>query len=272
MWMEELSTLLGTRAAALALAVAALLARLAPAIWIAPFLGGRLVPAIVKPALGLALALVLYPAVLPDAHRLAHGGAAIIFAVLVKELFVGLALGFVASILFWAAQSAGWLADASRGASFAETLVPQVGERSSPLGNLQLQLAVVLFLSLGGHRLFVAALGASYAALPLGAFPDVAGLRGFALLCGRLSADLVLVALGMVAPVVAALWIADVALGWINRFAAQVNVFFLAMPFKAMLGLGVLALALSVVLASLPPLMDSALGRVQQALDLLGRQ
>jgi flagellar biosynthetic protein FliR len=246
------------------------MARLVPMIWFVPFWGGRLVPATAKTALSLLFGLLLYPLIAPALQSLGQAPATLVVAVLIKEVAVGFALAFVVGLVFYAAQSAGWLIDLSRGANLAETLVPQGGGRSSPLGTLYLLLAVVLFLSLGGHHLFIAAMGHAYQAVPLLAFPAVDGLRAFAALCGRLNADMILIALSLAAPVVATLLLVDLVLGWLNRFAPQFNVFFLAMPLKALVGIGVVVLSVGLLLGALPPLLETALGEVDRALRLLG--
>jgi len=262
-----LRSFLGADLSTALLAVGAVLARVGAAVWVAPFLGGKLVPATVKTALAVALALVIYPQVIatvPGGLSPAHA-----VAIVGKEALVGLALGFVVAVVFWAAEAAGRLVDTTRGANLAEVLVPQTGARTSPTGLLFFLLTVVLFLVLGGHRIFITALGASYQVLPLAAFPKIDGIGVFALLCGRLTADLLLLALALAAPVVAALFLADMILGLINRFAPQINVFFLAMPAKAVLGIGVLVLSVGLLLGALPPLLDRAVQIVQRALGVL---
>ena len=257
---EIIAKLLGVEPAAALLALAAVMGRVGAVVWITPFLGGRLVPNSVKTALALVLAVVLLPQV---ATTLPAGiGPVVAVAIIVKEVFVGLVLGFVVATVFWAAEAAGRMADTARGASLAEVLVPQTGGRSSPLGDLFFQLALVLFIVLGGHRIFIGALGASYLSLPVGHFPDASGLAGFALLCARLTADIFLIGLTLAAPVIATLFLTDLTLGLINRFTPQMNVFFLAMPAKAAIGIGMLVLAVGLLLAALPPLLDHVLDAV----------
>jgi type III secretion protein SpaR/YscT/HrcT len=247
------------------------LARVGPALWIAPFLGGRMVPPVVKIASSLAFAAVLSPHLIVAVRPLAGAPAAVLLSLLVKEAAVGAALGFVVALVFLAAEAAGRLADAMRGASLAEVMVPPLGARSSPLGDLYFQLSVVLFLSLGGHRIFVTALGASYELLPLAFFPRAQGLQSFAQLCLRLTADLLLLAVSLAAPVVAVLLLADLTLGMVNRFVPQLAVFFLAMPARALLGIAVLVLGLGLVAGALPQAMDLAVRHVTDALQALGR-
>jgi flagellar biosynthesis protein FliR len=266
-----LQMLLGADAGRLLLAGGAALARVTPAVWLAPFLGGKLVPATVKMGVSLALALTVAPSLAPSVRALEGSGPLLLLGLLLKELAVGAAAGFVVGLVFQAAEAGGRLMDTARGANLAEALVPQLGERSSPLGDLSFQLTLVLFLALGGHRLFLMALGTSYQLLPLGAVPHASGLAGLAGLCLRLTADLLALAVSLAAPALAAGLIADLVLGAINRFVPQAQVFFLGMPLKAAAGLLLLAGSAGLLVAALPGALEAAVAAAQRALELLAR-
>ena len=243
-------------------ALVAILARVAPAIWIAPFPGGRYVPATIKLAVSVMLALVLYPLVAPSAADLQKLPPLMLGAVLIKEAMIGAGLGFVVAMAFWAAEAAGWLADRVRTGDGRST--------GSPMGNLLLLLTILIFVLLGGHRIFISALAGSYEALPLTAFPAAAGVAGFAQLSMRLTADLLLVAVTLAAPVLATLWLADVAVGIAGRYSASSGSFFFAMPLRAMLGVLVMALAVGVLAEVIPSVLDSGLEQVGKAVEELG--
>jgi flagellar biosynthetic protein FliR len=266
---EIAGKLLGVPPAAAIVVFAAALARLAPILWLAPFPGGRLVPALVKVPLALLLTLLVYPQLAPAATKIAAGGLPLVLAVIVKEALIGAALGFLVALVFHAAASAGFLADTARGATNSQVLVPQTGAKSTALGALFFQLTLVLFISLGGHRLLLMAIGSSYQALPIDVFPSTRSLGAFALLCASLTGELILLAVSLAAPVIAALLLADLALGWVNRFAPQLNVFFLAMPAKALLGVAVLVLAIGAVAAALPTSLEAGLAQLERAMGLL---
>ena len=268
---ELLRFVLGGDLAPDLLAVVLAWARVGPALWIAPFLGGRTVPPVVRVGFSLTLAILLAPQLLPLVRPLFGAPTMFWLALLVKEALVSAALGFVVALVFLGAEAAGRLADAVRGASLSEVWIPQLGRQSSPLGDFYFQFSVILFLSLGGHRIFVTALGASYEVLPLAFFPGTQGLASFAWLSTRLTADLLLLALTLAAPVVAALLLADAALGMVNRFVPQLGVTFLALPLKALLGIAVLVLALGLVAGALPQAMDLGVRQVTSALQALGK-
>ena len=261
---------IGTTAEHALLVLLAVGARVGVTIWLTPFLGGRLTPATVRLGVAAALVIVLFPQLAPVALALSSMGTVGVVAVLVKEALVGLALGFVVSLVFWAAQTAGWLADTARGASMAEVMVPQSSGRTTPLGSLLLQLSVVLFLALGGHRLFIAALARSYEVLPITSFPAAGGIRQVALLSVDLTAELISLAVVLAAPVIATLVVADLTLGWINRFTPQLNVFFVSMPLKALLGIAALAASAALVIGALPEALDLGLQQLERMLTMLG--
>ena len=121
----------------------------------------------------------------------------------------------------------------------AEVLSPTSDERTSPTGDLYLFVTVRDFSpEMGGLRLFAVALGRGCETIPVGAPPSVAALRPAAELVTLATAKLLESAVSLAAPVLVALWLADVALGVVGRAAPQIPIYFAAMPLKALLGLG----------------------------------
>jgi flagellar biosynthesis protein FliR len=223
-----------------------------------PAFGVRSLPAPVRIALALVLAVVLYPAVAPA--TLPHGPVAIL-ALVAKEVLVGASLGFVVALAFAALDMAGRLVDATRGATLAEVLDPLTAERTSPLAELHVQVGLLTFLALGGQRALVLALARSYETVPLAAFPTAT--RGLAPLAGgaiRLSADAIAVALVLAAPALVALYLSEIALGLLGRAAPQVGVFFVGMPLRAAVGLLAVLVALGAMTPVLAHLFGMALG------------
>src|SRR3954468_1551088 len=98
------------------LTMALLLARLLPVIILSPFLGGEVLPTEVKIGLGVTLGGVLFPAVSEQMLRIPVS-ALPYMALLLKELFVGLAIAFVVDMVFEAAQVAGHVVDSVSGSS-----------------------------------------------------------------------------------------------------------------------------------------------------------
>jgi type III secretory pathway component EscT len=221
-------------------------ARTIPIVWLVPAFGGRALPTPVR--LGIALLLASFS--LP--HLMSGAAGALVRApspaawllIAAREALVGATVGLVVSFFFRAAEAAGVLVDVVRGSNFAEVLAPDGGTRSSPLGALYLLLATVIFLELGGLGRLAVALQRSYEALPLGAGPSGAGVQAQLQLALVASAKLIESAVGLAAPVVVALLLADVVLGVVGRVTPALPVYFAAMPLKALLGVGVVLLGL----------------------------
>jgi flagellar biosynthetic protein FliR len=224
-------------------------ARTVPVTWLVSPLGGSRLPATARVGLGLLLAALASPALGAAAARagLDRAGGLLVGLVLVREILIGLGVGLVVSFFFRAAEAAGRLVDVLRGASMAEVLVPTSDERASPVGALYVMLATLVFLELGGVPRLLAALLASYDAVPLGGALTAANLRGAASVVAAASAKLLVAALALAAPVVVALWLTDLALGMVARVAPQVPVYFVGLPAKGLLAVGIVLVGLGAV-------------------------
>jgi len=228
-------------------------ARTLPLAWLVPALGGPRVPVASRVALGVLLAILCLPVLLPIASStLAATGPAGGLLLVGRELLVGLSVGLCAATVFRAAEAAGRLVDVVRGANLSEVLAPLSDERASPMGDLYLLLAIVVFLELGGLRVFATALGRSYEAVPVGLVaPDAPALRSAAALVTAAVAKLFESALGLAAPVIVAMVLADAALGVLGRAAPQLPLALAAVPAKALLGLGAALVGIGAVDAAL---------------------
>lgn len=174
------------------------LARVGPLAWIGLPVPSRLARA--------AVAVALAAAVVPGLAGAAD--AAPLPVLLAHEVAVGLALGLVAAVPFRAAEAAGSLIDGMR--------TPRAGDRvPGTLRRGYLLAALAVFAAVDGPRRFADALGDSYRALPVAP----AALPGGAAVTVEAVGRLVLVAVELAAPALAALLAADVLLGLVARAA-----------------------------------------------------
>jgi flagellar biosynthesis protein FliR len=228
-------------------------ARALPVVWLVAPLGGPRLPAAVRVGFALLLALIASPVLgaAAGADRLAEISG-FRFALLAgREVVIGLCLALVASAVFRAAEIAGRLADTLRGANVAEILVPTVDERASPLGVLYVLLATLVFLHIGGVPRVVDALIGSYQALPLAGGLGEVPARRAAFVVTIVAAKLIAAGVALAAPVIVALWLTDLALGLIARAAPSVPVYFVGLPLKGLLAIGVVLLGLGALESAL---------------------
>ena len=236
-----------------------IMARLVPAINYTPFLGGAAISTPVKIGLAFTLTFLLYPAMASaiPAETVPTSLIPYIFLAIKKGL-IGFTIGYITSLVFYGIQSAGQMVDNARGATIAQLQNLQLSTQTSLLGNMKLQVAIVLFFCLDGHLLYIKALFYSFERLPVNAFPQMAG----GLVVGgeltpivsdiiHMSADVLLVSMQLAAPVLICLFLTDIVFGIFNRVAPQMNVFFLSLPIKMLLGCGMLFLVWAAIISQM---------------------
>ena len=236
-----------------------IMARIVPAINYTPFFGGGAVSGRIKIALSFALAFLLYPAMASAivAKDVPTNFLPFVFLVL-KETVVGLTIGYITSLIFYGIQSAGQMVDNMRGANIASLQNLQLNTQVSLIGNLKLQVAIVLFFMVDGHLLYIKGLFYSFERLPVNAFPRIGGgliiANELTPILGdivRLTSDVLLVSLQLAAPVLVCLFLTDVAFGIFNRVAPQINVFFLSISLKMLIGCAMLFLVWDAIIAQM---------------------
>ena len=143
--------------------------------------------------------------------------------VALKELFVGVLIGFVLGIPFWAIQAVGDLIDTQRGiTSEVAPLDPTTKSQSSALGVFLGILTITVFVAADGMNTLVETLYGSYALWPIrNLLPsaDMAAMMDLARLVDRVLRTAMLVG----GPVIVLMLLLDLCVMLIGRFAPQLN-------------------------------------------------
>ncbi|MCS6798115.1 MAG: flagellar biosynthetic protein FliR [Myxococcota bacterium] len=256
----------GSEAIGRALAVGWLVAmRLAPLALLAPWLTPKGAPVVFRTALLLALTVAMYPSAAAAAPEVPTAAVTLV-ALSGREVVVGLLFAIVTALPFFAFDWAGRLVDTWRGAAMSEVIAPPTGERTSPVGDLKLLLAVAVFCALGGHVLALGALGRSFVTLPVGGPAAQLDAGAAALGVARLFGDAVALSLSITAPAAVALVAVEIALGLLARAAPQIPVFFAGMPLRAAVGLLAVLLAARALVELVPGAVEAGL---RAAIDLV---
>lgn len=207
--------------------------RMAVALYTVPFIHqGTLVP-MVRNVIILSFMIPVLPLIM-SYHLPRQEGIIFIVVLLIKEGLIGLIIGFFIGIVFWAAQCAGKVIDMQRGAFFAILPDPMSKDETTPMGSLLFQLVTILFFVSGGFRETIGAIIDSYHIWPVDRyFPHidqnlVSFLAHQLIRCLNLSVVLA-------APVVISTMTADLALGMLNRFAPQMNIFMISLAVKSII-------------------------------------
>jgi type III secretion protein T len=183
--------------------------------------------ALLRASLAVGLALPLMGNSAPDLVPGAERTIPLVLLAL-KELFVGLLIGFLLGVPFWSIQAVGELIDTQRGiTSEVAPLDPATRSQASAMGLFLGLAAIAVFVSAGGLKVMATTLYGSYAVWPARSFwpsvsPDSVASIGQTL--DRVVGYALLVA----GPVVILLLLVDLCVMLIGRFAPQLNAYDLA--------------------------------------------
>lgn len=213
-----------------------------------PFLFGKPVPRYVVTGASMVLAAFIYPQIVPANPPPLADDWLMLSVMYLKEAFYGLAIGMTAGFLFHAMSAVGQMIDNQRGTSIARSLIPELGEQVSLFGVFLFQLALVIYLSIGGHDAFLSSFFHSFVTLPVLEFPVVGpGLYPMVDLFMKITGEVLYISMQMAMPVIIAIFIADIILGIANRVAPQINVWELGFNVKGYLGVLMVFVSITMV-------------------------
>ncbi|MDB5798421.1 MAG: EscT/YscT/HrcT family type secretion system export apparatus protein [Paucimonas sp.] len=205
-----------------------------------PMFNRQALPGILRMGVAGALAIFLLPMMLEPAAA-QERSLGTVLAIVLKEGLIGLAMGFLFALPLWAFEAMGAMIDNQRGASVADTISPLTGHDTSPLGDLFSQAMVVYLIVSGGFLLILGAVYDSFLVWPVFDFWPALNEPMVGFLLSQFD-RLMRLAVLYGAPVIIAMFMAELGLAIVSRFAPQMQVFFLAMPIKS--GLAMLMFAL----------------------------
>ena len=217
-------------------------ARTASFLFILPILGNRSVPVPAKIGLAAFVSIFLLSVLGGAANRLPEALLPFILVV-VGEVLVGLALGFVTQFLFTGVQMAGELVGIQMGFGLARVMDPEFQTQVSIMGEFQLLVVLLIYLSIDGHHFLMEGFARSYQTIP------VAGVvvgRGVVEHVVGMASGMFESAVKIGAPAIVALLLTNFTLGVLARTVPQMNVFIVGLPLK--IAVGFLSLALTMTL------------------------
>lgn len=229
------------------------LARVLGLFAIAPVFANVGLPRRIRLLIGLAVAFALIPGLppTPDISPSSWSG----LLILAQQFVIGVLIGFTLRIAFAAVDVAGEMIGLQMGLSFAVFYDPQNAGQTPVLSEFLGLLTTLIFLAMNGHLLVLSVLAESFHLLPIRTSPISA--KGFAAVvswAAVLFSSGVLLAL----PIVAALLIANIAMGVLARVAPQLNLFAVGFPVTIMSGYTVLMITLPYFGAAMERLFDQS--------------
>jgi len=220
------------------------IARMIPIVMLAPFFGAKM-PAAIKMGLAISITIILLPHMAVKSRTMLDFNN-LYLGYFIKELFVGFILAFLVSVPFYIALSAGSLIDFLRGSSSLQVTDPSSQEQTSPIGILYNYMLIVIFYNLNGPFIFFDSVIQSYNVIPPDAFLNPLffsmHIPLWEMIMGILT-KVIALSIQLSAPCLLAILMTEVFLGIANRLAPQVQISFLGMSLKSLIGLAILCAA-----------------------------
>ncbi|WP_168122239.1 flagellar biosynthetic protein FliR [Paenibacillus sp. HB172176] len=209
---------------------------------VAPVFSSRGVPNTFKIGLGFFLTFIIFlsygfqQTIVIDASYL---------LMIIREILIGVLIGFVVYLFFAIVQTAGAFMDMQIGFAMANVVDPLSGVSAPLLGNFKYMLMIVVFLMMNGHHFLLTGLMDSYQWMPLDNALFSRMLEGgITDMLVRIFSNTFLLAVQIASPLVVAMFLTDLGLGFLTKTAPQFNVFVIGIPLKIIVGLFLLILLL----------------------------
>lgn len=202
------------------------LARIAAMFASIPVFSGGQIPPQMRIGLAVLFTLLIYPVV---QHQLPTQGLNFYNMAMIVcfEIILGLLVGFLAQLIFLAAEFSGSVIGYQMGFAAANVFDPTTQQQVALISQFQGIFAILLFLSLDVHHLFLEALVASFTMLP----PGTLDLTGGAIpMMVELTNHALVLSIRLVAPILVLLILSTLTLGFMSRVFPQLNVFLLSFP------------------------------------------
>ena len=153
---------------------------------------------------------------------------------LMGEVAVGMIIGYTTQLIFTAVQVAGQMIGFQMGFAIVNVMDPVTNSQVSVTAQFKNIFALMIFLGISGHHWLIAASAKSFELIPVMGFTPTEGLVEMMLI---LTKNVFFMAVKIGAPIMATLFLLNVALGLVARTVPQMNVFIVGFPLQISVGI-----------------------------------
>ncbi|SMO81468.1 flagellar biosynthetic protein FliR [Gracilimonas mengyeensis] len=215
--------------------------RVAAVVMTAPFFNTAAFPKQIKIYLSIVTTVLLF-AVIPAESTFVSASDGMVFIVtaIIMEILVGAALGLVGQLVFAGLEMAGMLISLNTALSFANMVDTMTQKQSAIISNIFMMIAVLVFLSIEGDKIYISALAKSFEVVPVN--DSNIHLAGPFML--EIATYLFVIGVQITTPFLIVIFLLDVSLAIFARIMPQANMMFIALPIKVGVGIALLMLAI----------------------------
>lgn len=208
-----------------------ILTRIASFMWISPGFSMQGVPNLAKLAIAAGLTLTVFSVNPPLTTMLTTGW---FIVTLVKEMLIGIAIGFITQLFFTGVEMAGSFVDFQVGFSMGSVYDPMMGVQSSYYGRIYYWVSMCVFFFTNIYQLVLRTVVRSFEAIPLLQLEFTHfGVEGMV----KLFVYVFEISLNLAFPLILVALLSEIILALLSRTVPQINVLILGMPLKIFVSL-----------------------------------
>jgi flagellar biosynthesis protein FliR len=235
------------------------IARVIPITLLTSWIALRATPNLGLLAVSALVAILLTPYALATAPALSTDTPLLLLLV-AREILIGTVFAIAVALPFFALAWAGRLTDTLRDPSLGTNSILSSQSSQTPLRNLYVLTGMVLFFSIGGHRLAITALTESFVAIPIGSSNQAAFVPTLTWESVRLVASALTLSLLLAAPVAAMIALSEFAFGIVDRSLPNLSLYLVAgIPLRALVILLGALFSIAIIIDMLPQLFREAI-------------
>lgn len=242
-----------------------ILLRVSAMIIMIPILGDRMIPVRIKAGLSLLITFLIFPFLQTAPWRLSSDIFSLVFR-MAGEIIIGVMIGFVGRLIFDGIQLAGQLIGFQMGFSIVNVIDPVNNEQVSIIAQFQYLIAMLIFLIMNGHHIFLYAIAESFTIIPPLGFHFSGGLMQLLLVFVK---NMLEVSIKTGAPIIAVLLFLSVGMGLVARTVPQINIFIVGFPLQIAIGLIGIGLTLPIFVTVLENYFSNLEGEIISLLRLM---
>lgn len=223
-----------------------------------PVFGAELSVHQIKILFALILTMVVFPTLSWSAPQIAAVKSDL-YLLAIREVFVGLSLGYLSRFFFFAFRVAGELVSQAMGLSAAQVFNPSLGGQTTSVEQFYVSMASLFYLGVNGHHYLISALVRTVELVPVAKlglntsqFPGVANMLQ----------EVIELGLKFSAPVVISLLVVNLILGVVGKTVPQLNVLITSFPINILAGLGLMIVTLPMLMDHMTAFLESGAVKV----------
>jgi flagellar biosynthetic protein FliR len=171
-----------------------------------------------------------------------------------QEFAIGMAISYLASLVFGGVQMAGEIAGQQIGFSMANVIDPQSGIEVPMLGFINMNLTLMIFITVKLHLILVYIMAKSYHWIGIGAMiPEKHYLKPALTMGVAEVSEMLVLGVRMAVPIMMIMLMNSVVEGFVTKTMPQMNIQVLGMPLRVILGLCVLIFTYPAICMALVP-------------------